>query len=127
MDLKLIAIAVAATTIFGSGWYLGNSRYVNYKAEVENIAKVQEAKNESIAKQQDLVNKATKENYETKLSALKSYYGGLRQPSSGKLPSISDPSNGINEIASDQLLACAYTTQQLVSLQDWINQVSGIK
>jgi hypothetical protein len=127
MDLRLIAIAIAATTIFGGGWYLGNSRYVNYKNEVENIAKVQEAKNESIVKQQDLVNKATKENYEAKLSALKSYYGGLRQPSSGKLPSFSNPSTGINESASDQLLACAYTTQQLVSLQDWVNQVSGIK
>jgi len=125
--VKFGAAAVALLFSAYLGYSFEHSRFMAFKAEVEAIARIQEAKNESIVKQQDLVSKAAKENYETKLSALKSYYGGLRQPSSGKLPSISDPSTGVNESASDQLLACAYTTQQLVSLQDWVNQVSGIK
>jgi len=109
------------------GWSYEHSKLVAYKAEVEAVAEKQIAKNESIKKQQELANKGITDAYEAKLSALKSYYGGLRQPSSGKLPSISNPASGVNESTTDQLLACAYTTQQLVSLQEWINAQIGIK
>lgn len=109
------------------GWRYEHGNLVAYKAEVKAAADQQIAKNESIQKQQALVNKGISDAYEAKLSALKSYYGGLRNPSSGNLPSISNPTAGVNESASDQLLACAYTTQQLVSLQDWINAQVGIK
>lgn len=109
------------------GWRYEHGNLVAYKAEVKAVADQQIAKNESIQKQQELVNKGISDAYEAKLSALKSYYGGLRNSSSGNLPSISSPSAGVNESASDQLLACAYTTQQLVSLQDWINLQVGIK
>ena len=108
------------------GWRYEHGNLVAYKAEVKAAADQQIAKNESIQKQQALVNKGISDAYEAKLSSLKSYYGGLRQPSSGNLPSISNPASGVNESASDQLLACAYTTQQLVSLQDWINAQVGI-
>lgn len=109
------------------GWRYEHGNLVAYKAEVKAAADQQIAKNESIQKQQALVNKGISDAYEAKLSALKSYYGGLRNPSSGNLPSISNPTAGVNESASDQLLACAYTTQQLVSLQDWLNAQVGIK
>ena len=109
------------------GWDYEHGNLVAYKTEIKAAADKQIAKNEAIQKQQELVNKGISDAYEAKLSALKSYYGGLRQPSSGNLPSISNPSSGVNESASDQLLACAYTTQQLVSLQDWINLQVGIK
>ena len=108
------------------GWRYEHGNLVAYKAEVKAAADQQIAKNESIQKQQALVNKGISDAYEAKLSSLKSYYGGLRNPSSGNLPSISNPASGVNESASDQLLACAYTTQQLVSLQDWINLQVGI-
>lgn len=108
------------------GWRYEHGNLVAYKAEVKAAADQQIAKNESIQKQQALVNKGISDAYEAKLSALKSYYGGLRNSSSGNLPSISNPASGVNESASDQLLACAYTTQQLVSLQDWINAQVGI-
>lgn len=109
------------------GWRYEHGNLVAYKAEVKAAADQQIAKNESIQKQQALVNKGISDAYEAKLSSLKSYYGGLRNSSSGNLPSISNPASGVNESASDQLLACAYTTQQLVSLQDWINAQVGIK
>lgn len=108
------------------GWRYEHGNLVAYKAEVKAAADQQIAKNESIQKQQALVNKGISDAYEAKLSTLKSYYGGLRNSSSGNLPSISNPASGVNENASDQLLACAYTTQQLVSLQDWINAQVGI-
>ena len=108
------------------GWRYEHGNLVAYKAEVKAAADQQIVKNESIQKQQALVNKGISDAYEAKLSSLKSYYGGLRNSSSGNLPSISNPASGVNESASDQLLACAYTTQQLVSLQDWIKEQAGL-
>ena len=108
------------------GWNYEHRALVAYKAEVQAQAQKQIAENESKAKQQELINRGIANEYQAKLSALKSYYGGLRQPGSGSMPSLSNPASGVNESTSNQLLACAYTTQQLVSLQDWINQQIGL-
>lgn len=124
---RIIIIFVVLSVAFAMGWTVRNRDYQDFKKEVSNAAKAQEAYNESVKKQQAIANKGITDAYEAKLSSLKSYYGGLRQSSSGKLPSISDPSSGVNESATDQLLACAYTTQQLISLQDWINIQVSIK
>ena len=124
---KLGAIALAVLISVYFGYSFEHSRYMAYKQEVETIAKTQEAKVKSVQSQQELVTKGIQNEYEAKLSAIKFYYGGLRQSSSGKLSNLSNPAIGTNESAADQLLACANTTQQLVSLQDWINEQIGIK
>ena len=110
---------------FGYGKYESN-KYDAYKLEIATIAAKQEAKNEAIAKEQTLINKATKETYEAKLSAIKSYYGGLHNPGSSSMPKIPNATSGTNGSTPDLELACAYTTQQLVSLQDWITQQLGV-
>jgi len=122
-----IMIALAALALFGVGYgkYEHNA-LVTYKAEVATIADKQIAENKAKIKEQELINKGVINEYQTKLSALKSYYNGLRQPGSGSMPSLSNPASGVNESATDQLLACAATTQQLVSLQDWIKQQAGM-
>ncbi len=109
------------------GWSYEYRNLVAYKAKVEAVAKTQQAKNESVQKQQALVSKASKENYEAKLSAIKSYYGGVRQPSSGSMSPIPNSTISINGEATNLQLACAYTTQQLVSLQDWIKESATVK
>ena len=109
------------------GWGYEYRNLVAYKAEVEAVAKTQQAKNESIVKQQALVNKGIENEYQAKLSALKSYYGGLRQPSSGQLSAIPQSTIGIDGKATNLELACAYTTQQLVSLQTWVLQQIEVK
>ena len=122
----LFALAVAG---FGYGRYQHNA-LVEYKAEVKAIALAQEAKNESIVKQQALVNKGISDEYNAKLALLRNYYAnGVRQSSSGTMPS-----NGISAIPTDAISAynllagsCAETTQQLVSLQSWINEQVGLK
>ena len=124
---RLAIIGGVVFVVFGFGWYMGNSRYVAYKKEVEAVAQSQEEKVKSIRTQQELVNKATKENYEAKLSAIKSYYGGMRLSSSGQMPSLSDSSTGANVEPSKLILDCAYTTQQLVSLQDWVRDQVSVK
>jgi hypothetical protein len=109
------------------GWGYEYRNLVAYKAEVEAVAKVQQAKNESITKQQTLVNKGIENEYQAKLSALKSVYGGLRQSSGGSMSAIPQSTIGIDGKATNLELACAYTTQQLVSLQDWLRQQLEVK
>ena len=127
---KLAIIVAVVATVFGSGWYVGNSRYVKYKAEVEVAAKAQEVHVESITKQQALVTKGIENEYNAKLALLRQYYAnGVRQPNTSKLPTLSNTTNGLDPVTAYNLLAgqCAETTQQLVSLQEWLNGQLGLK
>jgi len=127
---KLGVIVAMVATVFGSGWWVGNSRYVTYKAKTESIAAKQEAHIESITKQQSLVSKGIQDEYNAKLALLRQYYAnGMRQSSSGSMPSNPKSPIGIDAITAYNVLAgqCAETTQQLVSLQKWLNEQIGIK
>ena len=127
---KLAILGALCAIVFGSGWWMGYSRYVEYKKSVEIAAKEQEAHVESIKKQQEITTKGIEKEYEAKLALLRNYYAsGVRQPNTSKLPQLSNTANGIDAITAYNLLAgqCAATTQQLASLQDWINQQVGIK
>ena len=127
---KLAIIAGVVIAIFGSGFWLGNSRYVRYKAEVENTAKAQEAHVESITKQHALVTRGIQDEYDAKLSLLRTYYAnGVRQPSSSKVSGISPTTSSADAIAAYNELVgnCAQTTLMLVELQKWINEQVGIK
>ena len=122
-------LAFLAVAGFGYGRYEHNA-YAAYKAEVLAVAKVQEAKNEAIVKQQDLVSKGIKNEYESKLSAVRNFYAsGMHNPSSGSMSGISPAPKGTDAATAYPILAgqCAETTAQLVSLQDWINAQVGIK
>lgn len=128
--VKVGIIAFVCTSVFGAGYWMGYSRYVEYKKSVQIAAKEQEAHVESIKKQQEITTKGIEKEYEAKLALLRNYYAsGVRQPNTSKLPQLSNTANGIDAITAYNLLAgqCAETTQQLVSLQDWINQQIGLK
>jgi hypothetical protein len=127
---KLAIIGAVLSIAFGSGWWMGYSRYVEYKKSVEIAAKVQEAEVKSIRSQQELVNKGIQNEYDAKLALLRQYYAnGVRQPNTSKLPTISNTTNGFDPITAYNLLAgqCAETTQQLVSLTEWTKQQAGLK
>ena len=121
----MVGLAALAVGAIGYGRYESN-KYDAYKLEVITLAQKQIDKNEVQAKEQALINKGISNEYEAKLSAIRSYYGGLHNSGSGSMPSFSNPSIGSNVSPADQLLACAATTQQLVSLQDWINEQSKL-
>lgn len=122
--------------VFLSGLYLGYSRehskFIAYQERVEALGKAQEAKVESIKKQQELVTKGIQNEYDAKLAAIRNYYKSTsvwNNPSSSKVsglsaaPSATDVITAYNQLAA----ACAETTQQLISLQDWIREQVGIK
>ena len=127
---KLAILGTLSAIVFGSGWWLGYSRYLEYKKSVEIAAKEQEAHVESIKKQQEITTKGIEKEYEAKLALLRNYYAnGVRQPNTSKLPTLSNTANGLDTVTAYNLLAgqCAEATQQLVSLQEWTKQQIGIK
>ena len=116
--------------LFGSGYWMGYSRYIEYKKSVEIQTKTQEAKVESIQKQHELVKKGIQDEYDAKLNLLRNYYAsGVRQPNTSKLPTISSTTSGIDAITTYNLLAgqCSETTLMLVELQKWVNETYAIK
>lgn len=126
---KIIGVIALVGVLFGSGYYKGYSsekeRFDAFKADLEAQVKAQEAINEATKKQQDIISKSIRSDYENKLNSLKSYYGGLRQQSSSTtLSPIPNSTIGLDGKATNLELACSYTTQQLVSLQEWIVEVS---
>jgi hypothetical protein len=132
MDIKLIIAGVLLITAFASGWGLRNRDFKEYKLEVSNAAKAQEAHVESIKKQQALVTKGIENEYEAKLSAIRQYYKSTsvwNNPSSSKVSGISPAPSATDVIASYNILAgqCAETTAQTIALQDWLKQQMGIK
>jgi hypothetical protein len=129
---KLAILGAICAAVFGSGWWVGYSKYLDFKKEVEVTARVQEAKVESIRSQQELVTKGIENEYEAKIAALRNYYKSTsvwNNTSSGKVPGISAAPSATDVIASYNILAgkCSETTQQLVSLQSWLNEQIGIK
>ena len=132
IDIKFIIASVAAVVIFGSGWWVGYSKYLDFKKEVEVAAKVQEAHVESIKKQQALVTKGIENEYEAKLAAVRNYYKSTsvwNNPSSSKVSGISAAPSATDVITAYNILAgqCAETTTQTIALQDWLKQQMGIK
>ena len=123
------ALALVAVGGIGYGKY-ESAKYDAYVAKVEALGKAQEAHVESVVKQQDLVSKGIKNEYESKLSAIRNYYGGMQLNSGSRTVSgISATPKGADAESAYPILAgqCAETTQQVVSLQDWINAQVGIK
>ena len=117
---------------FATGWGVRNRDFNEYKQEVNNAAKAQKAHVESIKKQQELVTKGIENEYEVKIATLRNYYKSTsvwNNGSSGKVsgisaaPSATDVITAYNELAGN----CAQTTQQLISLQAWLNEQIGIK
>lgn len=123
----MIGLSVAAIGGLGYGKY-ESAKYDAYVAKVELAAKEQELINKAKAKEAEQVNQKVKNDYENKLSIIKRVYGGLRLSSTQQTGSISDSTSATDGTATDPkfIEKCAMTTQQLVSLQDWIREQIGI-
>jgi len=133
IDYGKLAIGAFLLLIsFSTGWYIRNLDYKAFKLEVEHTAMAQEAHVESIQKQQALVTKGITNEYEAKLAAVRNYYKSTsvwNNPSSSKVSGISTSPSATDVITAYNVLAgqCAETTQQIVSLQSFLNEQMGIK
>jgi hypothetical protein len=132
IDYAKLGIAVFILLgAFATGWGLRNRDFNDYKREVSNAAKAQEAHVESIKKQQDLVTKGIENEYNAKLAALRNYYKSTSVWNNGgsKVSGISTTPSATDVITAYNILAgqCAETTAQTIALQDWVKQQIGIK
>ena len=127
---KIIGIIGLVAVLFGTGYYRGYSaekaRFDAFKTELEASAKAQEKINQQIEQKNKLIADNSKREYEAKIVALRHYYDRLRHPDTNKLPSAAIAAHRVDEKATDPIFIgqCAETTLQLVSLQDWVREVS---
>jgi len=123
----MIGLSVAAIGGLGYGKY-ESAKYDAYVAKVELAAKEQELINKAKAKEAAQVNEKVKNDYENRIAIIKRVYGGLRLSSSQQTGAVSDSTSSTDGTATDPafITKCAMTTQQLVSLQDWLREQIGI-
>ena len=123
----MIALSVAALGGIGYGKY-ESAKYDAYVSKAEAAAKEQEVINQYKAKEAAQVNEKVKNDYQNKLDFIKRTYGGMRLPSSNQASEVSRASSSLDGTPSDPkfIEKCAITTQQLVSLQGWLNEQIGI-
>ena len=123
----MVGLSVIALGGFGYGKYQ-SAKYDAYVSKAEAAAKEQEVINKYKAKEAAQVTEKVKNDYETKLSLIKHTYGGMRLSSSGQTGTISNTASATDGTPTDPkfIEKCAITTQQLVSLQGWLNEQIGI-
>jgi len=121
------ALTLAAVGGIGYGKY-ESVKYDAYVAKTELAAKEQEMEIKSREKQATLVTEKVKNDYENKLDFIKRTYGGMRLPNASQASQVPGASSGLDGTPSDPkfIEKCAITTQQLVSLQAWLNEQIGI-
>lgn len=122
-----IALSIAAVAGIGYGKY-ESAKYDAYVAKAEAASKEQEIINRYKAREAAQVTEKVKNDYENKLDIIKRTYGGMRLPSTSATGQVSGTASSTDGTPSDVkfIEKCAITTQQLVSLQAWLNEQIGI-
>lgn len=114
---------------FGAGFYIEHLRFADFKNEVEIVAQKQQIETKAKIKEQEIINVNVKKTYQANIDNIHTFYSGLHNASSGSMSYNADSTIAINGKAINVLLVaeqCAQTTQQLISLQDWLNQQVGL-
>lgn len=130
---KIIGVVLLVAAIFGGGYYKGyaneKEKFNQYKAEIDAQIRTQEAVNANIIKRQDIITEGITNDYEAKINRLRASYARGVQLNKGSvaLSSITESPFRTNEEAQNFVFDCAATTQQLMSLQDWLNAQIGNK
>jgi hypothetical protein len=124
---KLIQIGVIFITGILVGWVYEHKKLTIYKEEVKITAKAQELNIKTITERQKLINKGIEHDFQIKLASLRSRYDRLQHTSSSTMPAVPESARVVDAESADFVFACAATTQQLVSLQDWVNDQTKIE
>lgn len=127
--VKITLACLLLLSSFTGGFYVEHLRFEAYRKKVIAEGKVQEQHNKDILVQQQLITKQVTNDYQNKLDRIKSYYAGLHNTSSSSVPRIGTATSTTDGTPSDPQFAekCAVTTQQLESLQDFVNSQLQIK
>jgi hypothetical protein len=110
---------------FSAGYYVEHLRFVDYKQEVQIAGEKQQAETAAKIKEQELINENIKQTYEARLTNIHTFYSGMLNSRSGVVSSDPNATITINGETHNVLLVaeqCAQTTEQLMTLQEWVNQ-----
>ena len=126
--VKIGAIATAIAFSYWKGYSGEHERFVKFKAEVEAVGKAQEIANQSAAEIAAVITEGVKDEYEARIVALRNYYTNRVQsnPRGSNLPTVSGAAPRVDESTGNPVFVgqCAEVTQQLVSLQKWVENVT---
>ena len=116
---------------FSAGFYVEHLRFVEFRQEVQIAGEKQQAETAAKIKEQELINENIKQTYEARLTGIHTFYTGMLDSRTRNL-SASDPNATITingETHNVLLVAeqCAQTTEQLMTLQEWVNQQVNLK
>ena len=109
---KILGAIALVLVIFGAGYYKGYEKLTEYKTEQEII-------NQQIVKRQDIITEGIKNEYKANIDRLRNTYGRVYNNGTS---TTTEPTKRADGTSTNLLLDCAITTQQLVSLQDWMTQ-----
>lgn len=121
-----LVIALLVSIIFGGYEHFS---YKQYRSDIEAMGKAQQIAVESTKKQQEIATKGVEDAYKAKIDAIRANYDRMHNTSSGAMSTIPNTTIRTNDPVANLVFAeqCTETTQQLASLQDWINIQVGIK
>jgi hypothetical protein len=122
---KIAAIAIALALSYWAGYDRMRDKHLLFVAEVESIGKAQEAANKSAVEIAEVITEGVKDEYETRIAALRRQYAGRVQQcstSGGAVSPVSKPATSVNGTADDPAIIglCAEETAKLIALQKWI-------
>jgi len=115
---------------FGAGFYVEHLRFADFRDQVKIVAEKQQAETDAKIKEQEIINENIKQTYEARLTSIHTFYIGMLNSRSGVVSSDPNATITINGETHNVLLVaeqCAQTTEQLMTLQEWVNQQVNLK
>ncbi len=127
---KIAAIAIALGIAYWKGYDTMRDKHLLFVAEVESIGKAQEQANQHAIEVAEIITETVKNEYELKIAGLRTRYAGANGvckpagPGGNRVPPTTTTTGRTDGTPSDPefIAKCAVTTQQLVSLQQWITK-----
>jgi hypothetical protein len=122
---KIAAAVIAIVIAYWAGYDRMRDKHLLFVAEVKAVGEAQEAANKSAVEIAEVITEGVKDEYETRIAALRRQYAGRVQQcgtGSGQVSTVSKPATSVNGTADDPAIIglCAEETAKLVALQKWI-------
>ena len=122
---KIAAIVIALGIAYWQGYSTMKDKHLLFVAEVKRVGEAQELANQHAIEVAEIITEGVRSEYEARIDAVRRQYAGrVQQCSTGRsnLPTTPKTTSRADDLAADSRLAglCAETTQQLISLQQWV-------
>ena len=129
-----VLVLLLLGAVYAKGWLDRDKDFSKYKVEVKAAAMAQEEATKRAITAQEQITKRTEVKYEKDISTLRAVYNRLRGTTGGSAMSTvpnpaTDPAQATAyylDVAPELATQCGETTQQLVSLQEWIADQSQV-